>query len=142
MRGPGEILQVGRQLLDPVLEAHGFTWVAGESGSSSGGAFASGEYVRGNRRLEIHFRYSLGQVAYHLDETRVEHAPYMRVLLGPGGGNQYPGFSNDPVDAFHHLAHDLGKYCAAFLSGSDREFGDIAGQVEADSKITGLKRLP
>ena len=142
MTNPAEILEKGRRLLDPVLEGHGFKWVPGASGSSSGGHFACGGYVRGNRRLEIHFRYSLGEVTYHLGGQSIEHPAYMRAVFGQGGGNQYPGFSNDPLDSFRHLAYDLNNFCDAFFSVSEEEFERLARQVEADSKISGLKRLP
>jgi hypothetical protein len=66
----------------------------------------------------------------------------MRVLLGPEAANQYPGFSEDPLEGFRHLAHDLGRFCGIFLSGSDEEFEAIVKQVEADAKVTGVKRLP
>jgi hypothetical protein len=142
MTNPLKILRDGRQLLDPVLEKHGFEWAPGESGTSSGGDFACGEYVRGDRRLEIHFRHSLGLVTYHVGRDSFEHPAYMRVLLGPNGGNKYPGFSGEPLDAFRDLAHDLNTFCGAFLSGSDEEFRELAERVVADSKITGIKRLP
>ena len=142
MKNPLKILQDGRQILDPVLEKHGFKWVPGKSGTSSGGDFACGEYVRGDRRLEVHFRHSLGLVTYHVGRNSFEHPAYMRVQLGPSGGNKYPGFSGDPLDAFRDLAHDLNKFCGVFLNGTDEDFRDIADRVEADSKITGIRRLP
>jgi len=62
----------------------------------------------------------------------------MRAVLGTKGGNQYPGFSSDPIDAFRHLAHDLGRFCQAFLSGADGEFEVIASRAAFDVR----KRLP
>ena len=142
MTDPGKILEAGRSILDPVLESHGFSWTSGAAGSSSGGRFASGEYVRGNRRLEIHFRYSLGLVTYHVGTHSVDHPSYMRALLGPGGRNQYPGFSNDPLDGFRHLSNDLRHFCSAFLSGTDAEFEAIAQKAAAEAQLPGIKRLP
>ena len=40
-----------------------------------------------DRRLEIHFRHSLGLVTYHVRDLAVEHSAWMRVSLGAGGGN-------------------------------------------------------
>ncbi len=42
----------------------------------------------------------------------------MRALLAPSGGNQYPGFSDDPLDGFRHLAHNLENFASDFLNGS------------------------
>jgi hypothetical protein len=44
-------VEQGRQILDPVLQAYGFDFRIGASGSSSGGDYVQFEYVRGDRRL-------------------------------------------------------------------------------------------
>jgi hypothetical protein len=59
-----ELLAGGIKILDGLMAAHGFAFVAKASGRGSGGEFASGEFCRGNRALELHFRYSLGLVRY------------------------------------------------------------------------------
>jgi hypothetical protein len=138
MRSPEEVLAAGRGIVEPVMAAHGFVWVAGAEGQSSGGTFASGSFVRGNRCLELNFRHSLGLVAYHLGDRSVDHAAYMRAVLGVNGGNQYPGFSSDPIDGFRHLAHDLESFCQSFLSGPDEEFNVIASSTRPNVR----KRLP
>jgi hypothetical protein len=135
---PADALAVGRGILDPILIPHGFAWVAGAAGQSSGGLFASGEFVRGNRYLEIHFRHSLGLVTYHVGNTALDHASYMRAVLGVTGGNRYPGFSSDPIDGFRHLAHDLQNFCQSFVSGSDEQFNVIA----SDARANGYKAIP
>ena len=33
--------------------------------------------------------------------------PTCDALLAPNGGNKFPGFSDDPLDAFRDLAYDL-----------------------------------
>ena len=71
-------------------------------------------------------------VTYHVGERHVEHPAYMRAVLGPDGGNQYPGFSAEPLDAFRHLANDLTKFCGGFLSGSEEDFEAIANKVAAE----------
>jgi hypothetical protein len=137
-----EIFRAGCKALDEVMNPHGFFLVEGASGKSSGGNFASGEYVRGNRRLEIHFRFSLGLVSYHMGSLSLGHEAYMRALLGKGGGNQYPGFSNDPLDGFRHLGYDLAHFCGDFLCGSGEEFGRCAITAEEQRKIKGFRALP
>ena len=117
MMHPLDTLRAGTAILDPILLRHGFRWTAEQTGKGSGGEFACGQYVRGDRRLELHFRYSLGLVAYHVGEYALDHESYMEVLGVPRGAAQYPGFSDDPLDGFRHLAHDLDAYGAEFLAG-------------------------
>jgi len=61
-----EMLRHGAALLAPLLLKHGFIFKTLDTGISSGGHFASGKFKRGTRRLEFHFRQSLGIVTYHL----------------------------------------------------------------------------
>ncbi len=136
-----ETFRAGCKLLDEVMNPHGFLLVEGASSSSSGGNFASGEYIRGDRRLEIHFRYSLGLVTYHIGDLSLTHEAYMRTLLGKNGGNQYPGFSNDPLDGFRHLGHDLAHFCGDFLNGSGEEFERCVVKAKEQEKIKGFKAL-
>ncbi len=91
---PQEALRLGREILDPLLAARGFHFVPGGTGASSGGEFASVEYVRGDRRLELHFRHSLGLVRYHVGSVSLAHDEYM-LALGQSGVVQYaPEFSD------------------------------------------------
>jgi hypothetical protein len=139
---PIEILREGRSLLDPVMHRHGFSFKDGPAGRSSGGHYASGVYVNGNRRLEIHFRYSLGLVTYHFGRTSLDHESYMHALLGTNGGNKYPGFSEDPLDAFRGLAYDLENFATAFLNGNSEEYSRCVIAAEERKKIPGFARLP
>jgi hypothetical protein len=136
-----ETFRAGCEILDAVMKPHGFTFVKGASGRSSGGNYASGEYVKGDRRLEIHLRYSLGLVTYQIGCLTLTHDAYMRALLGRGGGNKYPGFSNDPLDGFRHLGHDLTQFCGDFLSGSGEEFKRCVAKAQEQEKIKGFKSL-
>lgn len=123
------------------MNANGFKLIEWEPGKSSGGNFASGEYVKGDRRLEIHFRYSLGLVTYHMGDLSLPHQAYMRALLGKSGGNKYPGFSNDPLDGFRHLKHDLENFCGDFLAGTGEEFGRCVQANATAAKPTGFRAL-
>ena len=136
-----ETFRTGCKILDEIMNPHGFFLVEGDSGQSSGGNFASGEYVKGDRRLEIHFRYSLGLVTYHIGSLSLTHDAYMRALLGKNGGNKYPGFSNDPMDGFRHLRSDLSRFCGDFLSGSGEEFERCVAKAQEREKIKGFKAL-
>jgi hypothetical protein len=137
-----ETFRAGLEILDEVLKPHGFTFVEGASGQSSGGNFASGEYVKGDRRLEIHFRSSLGLVTYHMGSLSLTHDDYMRALLGRGGGNKYPGFSADPLDGFRHLNYDLSHFCGDFLHGSEEEFERCVVKAKEQERVKGFKALP
>jgi hypothetical protein len=89
--------------------------------------------VRGNRRLELHFRYSLGMVRFHIADQNASHEAYMREL-GAWEGCRYPGFSDDPMDAFRNLAHDI-AVAEDFLSGTG-EVLRIASEKEANLLLT------
>jgi hypothetical protein len=128
---PKRSLTAGATILAPLLGSHGFTFEFRDEGRGSGGFFAWGEFVREERRLELHFRHSLGLVTYHVGPLHARHETYMKEL-GVLGRNQYPGFSDDPLDGFRHLANDLG-FAADFLSGNGHILQSAALQeAEAD----------
>lgn len=123
------IMEEGAAILDGVLAPHGFTATAPTTGVSSGGSYASCQFVRGNRRLRLHFRYSLGLVEYEVGGLTLSHEEYMWSVLGRRGGSRYPGFSSHPLDGFRHLSSDLAQYGHDFLSGSDQAFVTHAEQA-------------
>jgi hypothetical protein len=139
---PSEILREGGATLDPILRAQGFSFKEGPAGRSSGGPYASGVYVNGNRTLEIHFRFSLGLVTCRFGDRSLDHESYMRAVLGNAGGNHYPGFCDDPVSGFKNLAYDLENFATAFLQGDSKEFARYAAAAEEWKKTPGLARLP
>jgi hypothetical protein len=139
---PRDILQEGKRILDPVLLRFGFSFKDERSGPSSGGPYASASYVNGDRKLEVHYRWSLGLVTYHFGEETIDHESYMHVLLGTNGGNKYPGFSDDPIDGFKGLAYDLENFATAFLKGNFEEFSRFAAAAREWKKVPGFARLP
>jgi hypothetical protein len=136
---PTESLRAGCEILDPVLMADGFVRRKIQFGQGSGGSFARTEYQRGDRRLELHFRYSLGLVTYHVAALSLSHEAYMRAVLGRRGANQYPGFSEDPLDGFRHLRHDLERYCVDFLIRTHEAMQRIAAKAAEQTKVSGFK---
>ena len=112
MVDPKEALLDGAKILDPVLLPKGFQFQFRKEGKGSGGNFAWGEFVRKDRRLELHFRQSLGLVRYHVGDQSASHESYMQEL-GAWDQCRYPGFSEVPAAAFHDLAHDLGVAAVA-----------------------------
>ena len=128
---PKDALLSGARILDPVLFPNDFRFQFQKEDRGSGGNFASGAFVRKDRRLELHFRYSLGLVRYHVGDQSASHESYMREL---GVRNQchYPGFSEDPMAAFRDLAHDL-RFADDFLSGSAKVLRTAAKTEATDT---------
>jgi hypothetical protein len=132
-------LEAGRKILEPPLSAAGFSYAGGLSDTGSGGRFARGSYVKGNRRLDFSFRHSLGLVVYHLGELSISHEEFMHATAG--GGARYPGFSDDPLQAFRDLRHDLEAYGEPFLTGTDESFVACVEYVRSHPRPQGLGRL-
>ena len=109
---PKEELINGVKELEPILKPYGFRFILETEGLSSGGHSAGGAFVAGNKRLELHFRYSLGLVSYQIGEIKINHTDF---IATQGGKGSYPGFSTKPIDAFRHLADDLRTYGEPFL---------------------------
>jgi hypothetical protein len=114
----GTFVRAGAPAVAEVLAPHGFKFRFRESGASSGGPFASGDFVRGDRRLELHVRHGLALVRYHFGPHSASHDYYMKEL-GIFNQCEYPGFPNDPLNPFVRLAHDL-RFAGEFISGDAR----------------------
>jgi len=141
IHNPAEILEQGCAILDGVLCSYGFKREKVVSGKGSGGHFASTSYVLGNRKLELHFRFSFGLVTYHFDSVSVNHEELMKAILGTKGGNNYPGFSDVPADSFRGLARDLEAFAGPFLTGDGPEFNRYAAIAREQRLLTGFARL-
>lgn len=134
------ILQDGVEILNGVLAQYGFLANSPAAGTGSGGSYASCEFSRGNRRLRLHFRYSLGLVNYEAGGVVLSHEEYMWSVTRRRGATSYPGFSHDPLDGFRHLAADLEQYAQDFLSGNDEAF--VADANRAAALRSSVPRLP
>jgi hypothetical protein len=131
---PKQILLAGVEILDPVMKASGFSFAFEEEGKSSRGDFAWGRYLRGDRVLELHFRFSLGLVRYHIAEDTLDHESYMR-LLGVYGRSEYPDFSSDPLNSFAGLSGDIQKYCGDFLNGAGNQFREFVATLKTNPNM-------
>lgn len=131
---PKDRLLAGAEILAPVLRPHGFVFKLETHDKGSGGQFASGAFSKDNRRLELHFRHSLGMVSYHIGQDSLDHETYMR-LLGVYGRNQYPDFPQEPMESFHHLAADVQEYCENFTSGDGEQFRSLAMAFKKDPSM-------
>ena len=88
----------GLAMLTDLMASHRLELVQTGSGNSSGGRYASAEFRRGDRILEVHFRGTLGLVTYHLGTAYVSHVDFMLSVFGREWASNYPGFSNDPLN--------------------------------------------
>jgi hypothetical protein len=138
------LLERGVAELAEVLGPAGFEFIQTDDGAGSDGPFASGEFLRGDRRLELHVRSSLGLVRYHFGEASMSHEDLVRgvrALEVISVEGQYPGFSNDPMDGFRHLRHDLERFGAIFLRGGAKAFRALKKWVDKRPKQTGFAGL-
>lgn len=116
---PTDWLAEGCVILAPLLEANGFRLGQPETGAGSGGQAAWVRWTKGEQYVETHVRGALGIVSYGWAGESFSHQDYLR-LRGIHG--DYPGFSNDPLDGFRHLAHDLDGPAAQILNMTKQEF--------------------
>ena len=137
---PQLVLEAGVELLDDLMRSHGFVYTSTAAGVGSGGSFASGEFRRENRSLELHYRYSLGLVTYHVGNLALSHEDYMWSVLDGRWRSEYPGFPKEALDDFRHLRADLEHHCIDFLAGSDAIFELHVQRAEVLKKTT--PRLP
>jgi hypothetical protein len=139
-----DLLERGVAELVGVLGPAGFEFIETDDGASNGGSFASGEFLRGDRRLELHVRSSLSLVRYHFDEASLSHEDLVRgvrALEGISEEGQYPGFSNDPMAGFRHLRHDLERFGDIFLRRGAKAFRALKKWVDKHPKKSGLAGL-
>ena len=137
---PVKQLREGARILDPLMNAHGFTFSMDATGKGSGGHFAQGSYRHENRRLELHYRFGLGVVIYHMGEFSLEHGDYMR-LLGVHKDSKFCSASLDTtLDGFSRLKEDLECLCTDFLAGDGKPFIILAENLRNDPNMfKGLK---
>ncbi len=119
---PEDELKKGISILDQIMIPHGFKFVLGSTGKSSSGPFASGYYIKENRRLNLSVRFSLGCVTCQVDGKELDHSEYMQAV---GIKGEYPSFSEKVNDAFKHLATDIQNHGLIFLNGSVVEFNKL-----------------
>ena len=142
---PAEILREGAADLATVLGPHGFAFVETGSGQSSAGPYASGEFRRENRRLELHVRWGLGLVSYQVGDLQLKHEDLTRSVTATrrhGASAQYPGFSDRPLDGFRHLRADIVQFAEVFTRGTDDDFSVLVQWVRQHPRPSGLSALP
>jgi hypothetical protein len=88
---PLAALRRGLEILDPTMRANGFAFSQEVSGRGSGGNYARGSYIKGDRRLELHYRFSLRLVTYHIGGDALRHEVCVR-FWEPTNGAGIRGF--------------------------------------------------
>ena len=124
---PEGAIRDGAAILEPLMSRNGFKFSLVNKGPSSGGFFAEGEFRNGDRRLEFHFRHSLGLVRYHVGDSSLSHEEHMK-CLGVSGRHHYPGFTDDPLEPFRQLRLDLEEFAEDFLKGETGHFSTLAAR--------------
>jgi hypothetical protein len=141
---PREVLDGGVAELAQVLGPAGFTFIGTDDDDGSGDPSASGEFRRGDRRLELRVRRSLGLVRYHFGEQSLSHEDLVRAvraLDGIAAEAQYPGFSDDPAAGFHHLRADLDRFGDIFLTGGAKALRALKKWLDKHPRRSGLAGL-
>jgi hypothetical protein len=139
-----DLLNQGVAALTEVLGPAGFEFVQTEDEVTTGGLFASGEFLRGDRRLELQVRSSLTLVRYHFGDESLSHEDLVRgvrALEAISEEGQYPGFSTDPMVGFRHLRHDIARFGAIFLRGGAKAFRALNKWVTKHPKKSGFAGL-
>ncbi|MGE4428934.1 MAG: hypothetical protein AB7G37_20970 [Solirubrobacteraceae bacterium] len=138
---PNDILAAGLQTLAPALVPHGFEPTRPQSGRSSGGPFATASFVGDGRALHLSLRGTSLIVRYDLAGNELDHAAYMRALLGPAGKNAFPAYAADPAASFEALLSDLRQFATDFVSGTGHEYLRCWTVANARQARGGLKQL-
>jgi|694.fasta_scaffold00672_1 hypothetical protein len=137
---PEEQLRAGAAILGELFEPAGFTFALSTVGNSSGGRFAIGEFIRGNHRLELHYRFGLGIVIYHVGDCSLSHAELMR-SQGFSKHAEFPTILDKSLRGFHAILSDLRKFGGPFLDADASQFAILAEWCAKNPKPTGFKAL-
>ncbi len=118
----------GATHLASVLDPLGFTFRVVRTGPSSGGPFCEAEFAGVNRRVELHFRHSVGMVRWHIGDISASHGAYMEAL---GRSASYPRSQDDEMEAFGCLARDFSLIRTDFIEGDGGVLAKAAVAEEA-----------
>ena len=137
---PEKQLRAGAAILGELLEPAGFTFALLTVGNSSGGRFAIGEFIRGNHRLELHDRFGLGIVIYHVGVCSLPHTELMR-SQGFSKQSEFPTVLDKSLLGFHAVLSDLRNYGGPFLDADASQFVQLSEWCANNPKPTGFKAL-
>ena len=142
---PDELLDRGLAEITPVLTAAGFAYIKAPTAYDDNGTpYASGDFLKGDRRLELQVRRSLNVVRYHFGDDVLSHDDVVRgarAVDGLTGEAQYPGFSDDPMAGFRHLRADIERFGDIFLNRGAKAFRALKKWVDKNPKKSGIAGL-
>jgi len=128
-RSERAFLDAGVARIAPSLARYGFTYVPGDTASSSGGPFAVGYFRRGDFEIGLIVRNQrgLGCPNYSVGTGFAGHCDLMDTLGAQGSSHLIPGpwptyVSADGSDVFEALAADLERFLIPVLMRSEEEF--------------------
>ena len=137
-----EVLDRGVTELAEVLAPAGFSYIGAADDDGGGEPSASGEFRRGDRRLELGVRRSLGLVRYHFGDQSLSHEDLVRgvrALDGIAAEAQYPDSRTILRPDFAHLRADLERFGDIFLHRRGaRAFPgpeEVAGQTSEEERF-------
>ncbi|MBX3421877.1 MAG: hypothetical protein KF752_10025 [Pirellulaceae bacterium] len=133
-------MRVGAAILGELLEPAGFRFVMLTVGNSSGGQYSIGEFVRGNHRLELHYRFGLGIVIYHIGDRSLSHTELMR-SQGFSKQAAFPTILDKSLLGFHAVLSDLRNCGGPFLDAESLQFALLSEWCVKNPKPTGFKAL-
>ena len=137
---PEEQLRAGAAILCELLEPAGFTFALLTVGNSSGGRFAIGEFIRGDHRLELHYRFGLGIVIYHVGDCSLSHTEMMR-SQGFSKQAEFPTVLDKSLRGFDAVLSDLRNYGGPFLDADATQFAILVAWCAKNPKPTGFNAL-
>ncbi len=122
----------GLDIIDPFLTLHGFEFENYENGQGTGGQFTVATFLKGRKKFIINYRYSIGQVTYQYDSSKICHDFYLD-QLGLADRKKLPDFrSDDKLLAFTHLLYDFEFLIEDFFDGEChqlKEFSELQDNV-------------
>ena len=134
------LLTRGAKILMESLNPQGFRFSVVERSSGSGGDFAIGEFVNGDRAIRLWVRFELGSVTYRKGAIERSHPEIMQ-CLGLEEEAAYPGFGGgDPENGFHHLCLDFG-HLDCFFQNEGQGFEHKMKSYVYERKVSGLTAL-
>jgi hypothetical protein len=116
----------GLKILEPFLFNYGFKLDSMETQQSSGGQFTNATYINEKKKFIIGYRFSVGRLDYHFDNSVVMHNFYLDGL-GYADKRQYPNpQSEDLQTSFRHILADFEYLKNDFFVGQCVELKKIA----------------
>jgi hypothetical protein len=135
--------------LNPVLNPLGYSFESDGYAVTSGGPFASGFFVNGEKKIGLIYRSfsGLGSVNYECRQSAVSHSDLMRYLGKEEesklkyDSKKFSSYARDDGDVLGALMHDIQSFEIEMLTGSSEQFYralhkiNKARNMSEDSKV-------